>query len=231
MPNSTRLNVSMTAIGVILSPALPAQTEETIDIEGSGYLQSADADRGTDISNGDPIVGFELTGQSDTGFYGVIDNKSRQSARNDAGLESRVSLGFEAELGEALSAGANIANTWLLGPGEDEDYLELTAGVEYSQLTWAFRGETILNFEDPNNTLQGEWVYTPAYQWFGFVGGGYAAFSESREDRAFANAGLGRRWRGLDLSAAYHVSSLSEDDLRGEETDTDAFVVRLRARF
>lgn len=233
MRDTKRFKITTLATGIVLGTSAAAQTANMIEIQGSGYLQSADVDRGADISGGDPIVGFELRGQSDTGFFGVLDNKSRQSDRNDAGLESRATVGYSAALTEAVSAQANIANTWLFGSGEDEneDYLELTTGMEYSQPEWAFRAEAIFDFDEPNNTLQGEWVYTPTYQWFGFMGAGYAAFSDSRENRAFANAGLGRRWQGLDFSAAYHVSSLSGDELSGNETSTDAFVLRMRARF
>jgi len=231
MLKANLIAMSIATTSIAISMAVTAQTPSNFDIQGNGYLQTSDTDRGTGVSGGDPIVGLELISQFDSGLYGIIDNKSRQSSTNNAGLESRVAIGYGTDLSDALSADANIANTWLLGPGDNEDFTELTAGLTYSEPNWRLRGEAILNFEEPNNTLQGEWTYTPTFDWFGFLGGGYAAFSETREDRAFASAGIGRRFETLDLSAAYHVSSVSEDELASSESDTDAFLLRLRARF
>lgn len=208
-----------------------AQPQEDLDISSSGYIQSSDVDRGAAISGGDPIVGLEIVGALDSGLYGLADSKSRQTTDRNAGLESRLGIGYATDFSNDLSGNINAANTWLLGPGDNEDFFEITGGMTYSQPSWQLRGEAILDFEGPDSTLQGEWMYTPAYEWFGFIGGGFAAFAEDREDRVFASGGLGRRWQQLDVTAAYHTSSLSKDELSGIETDPDQFLLRLRVRY
>ncbi len=224
--------VALASLGLLPMSAYAHDTiTDDIALSAEGYMQTSDVDRGVGISDGEPIIGFAVTGQHSSGVFGAIDSKSRQSSTSDQGLETRLAAGYRYQANADLGLDVSASNTWLTGPGPTSDFTEFTVGATYATSTWQLRTEGIFDFSEPNNTLQGEWTYAPSFRWFGFVGAGYAAYSEAREDRLFGNAGVGRRWDEFDLSLAYHVSSLSEDDLTGAETDTDDLILRLRARF